>query len=239
MEKIAIVFLLISVVLRIALGYLQKDVWKIKMWQYFVIVPLMTVIGTLGAKTASWLAYGRFSGTRLYGTVLAVALFGAVLAIMLCIPYRELYGFSSVGTWLSVAVMKVPCIIQGCCAGRVLWISETGTKMLFPSQIVETVLAALFFLWFFRLSTTKYPHGAMYPLLMVWYGIYRYAADWMRGHPLEQSPFVFWLPAGRFFSLIIFAIGLVSLYLVLKKVTGRKPTARIFMKSLFGRTDLT
>ena len=239
MEKTAIVFLFISAVLRLALGYVQRDVWKIKLYQYFIIVPLMTVVGTLGAKTASYLAYGRFSGTRLYGTVLAVALFGAVLAVLLCIPYRELYGFSSVGTWLSVAVMKVPCIIDGCCAGRVLFMDGSGNTVRFPSQILETVVAALFFLWFFRLSKTKYPHGALYPLLMVWYGIYRYAADWMRGHPLEQSPFVLWLPAGRFFSLLILALGLVSLYLVLKKQYGKRMSASIFTASLFGRTNLS
>lgn len=238
MKKIVIIFLLISAILRVILGYLQKDIWKIKTWKYFVIVPVMTVMGSLGAKTASWLAYGLFSGTRLYGTVLAVAICGALLAILLCIPFRDLYGFSSVGTWLSVAVMKVPCIIEGCCAGRVLFVNGAGERILFPSQIAESVGAALFFWWFYRLSRTKYPHGAMYPLLMVWYGVYRYAADWLRGHPMEQSPFVLWLPAGRFFSLIIFAIGLVSLYLVLKKLYGKNMTANVFIKSLFGRTDL-
>lgn len=238
MEKAAIIFLFISAVLRIALGYVQKDIWKIKIWQYFVIVPLMTIVGTLGAKTASWIAYGRFQGTRLYGTVLAVGIFGVVLAIILCIPTRELYGFSSVGTWLSVAVMKVPCIIDGCCAGRVLYINGSGQEVLFPSQIVETVVAALFFIWFFSLSKKDFPHAAMYPLLMVWYGIYRYAADWMRGHPLEQSPFVLWIPAGRFFSLIILIAGLVSMYLVLKKVYGKKLTAKLYTKALIGKADM-
>lgn len=236
MERTAIIFLFISLIARIILGYVQKDVWKIKMWKYFVIVPVMTVIGTLGAKTASYIAYGRFSGTRLYGTVLAVAIFGAVMAIMLCIPFREMYGFSSVGTWLSVAIMKVPCIIQGCCAGRVLATHADGTEVLFPSQIVETVGGFLFFFWFFKLSKTKYPHSAMYPLMMVWYGIYRYAADWMRGHPLEQSPFVAWIPAGRFFSLLILIIGLVALYLVLKKEHKGNVSAKLYWKSLFGRT---
>lgn len=237
MEKSAVICLFISALLRIVLGYVQKNVWKIKFWQYFVIVPLMTIVGTLGAKTASWIAYGRFEGTRLYGTVPAVAIFGAVLAIMLCIPYRELYGFSSVGTWLSIAVMKVPCIIEGCCAGRVLFTNGSGEEILFPSQIVETVVAALFFVWFFRLAKTKYPHGALFPLLMVWYGIYRYAADWMRGHVLEQSPFVLWIPAGRFFSILIFAAGIISMYFVLKRVLKKKPDAKTFIKALIGKND--
>lgn len=235
MERTAIIFLFISLLLRLALGYVQKTVWNIKMWQYIIIVPLMTLIGTLGAKMASWIAYGRFSGTRLYGTVLAVAIFGAVLAIMLCIPYRELYGFSSVGTWLSIAIMKVPCIIDGCCAGRTLFLNREGNLVLFPSQIVETVIAALFFIWFFYLSQTKYPHGAMYPLLMVWYGIYRYAADWMRGHPLEQSPFVLWIPAGRFFSVLIFAVGLLAMYFVLKKMYGNGFSKKVFICALIGK----
>lgn len=230
-----LICLFISAGLRIVLGYIQKDVWKINFWKYFIIVPLMTVLGTLGAKTASWIAYGRFSGTRLYGTVIAVGIFGAVLAIMLCVPYRELYGFSSVGTWLSIAVMKIPCIIEGCCAGRVLFVSRTGNEVLFPSQIVETVVAALFFLWFYRLSKNGYLHGAMYPLLMVWYGIYRYAVDWMRGHPLEQSPFVLWIPAGRFFSILILVIGLVTLLFVLRKKYGPKMSGRIYIDALFGK----
>lgn len=236
-EKTAIIFLLVSAILRIILGFIQKDVWKIKIWQYFVIVPVMTIVGTLGAKTASWIAYGRFSGTRLYGTVLAIAIFGFVLAILLCIKFSELYGFSSVGTWLSVAVMKIPCIIDGCCAGRVIFTKANGETILFPSQIVETVVAALFFAWFFKLSKSKYQHAAMYPLLMVWYGIYRYAADWMRGHPLEQSPFVLWIPAGRFFSILILLAGLISLYIVLRKEYGNKMTSKTYMKSLFGITE--
>ena len=237
MEKPVIICLIISTILRIVLGYVQKDIWKIRTYKYFIITPVMSIVGAFGAKIASYIAYGRFSGTRLYGTVLALAIFGAVLAIMLCIPYRELYGFSSVGTWLSIAIMKVPCILQGCCAGRTLFTDSSGNPVLFPSQIVETVIAALFFIWFFRLAKTKYPHGAMFPLMMVWYGIYRYAVDWMRGHPLEQSPFVLWIPAGRFFSLLILIIGLVSLYLVVKKRDVNKLTAKKYVYYLFGKAN--
>lgn len=236
MEKPVIICLFISTILRIILGYVQRDVWKIKTYKYFIFVPLMSIVGTLGAKTASWIAYGRFSGTRLYGTVLAIAIFGAVLAILLCIPFKELYGFSSLGTWLSIAVMKVPCIIKGCCEGRVLFVNGSGTEVLFPSQIVETVLALLFFIWFYRLSKTKYPHEAMFPLMMIWYGIYRYAVDWMRGHPLEQSSFVLWIPAGRFFSLIILIAGLIALYLVLRH-SRKTLNAGEYVRYMFGKVN--
>ena len=234
MEKAVIICLLISAVLRIVLGYVQKDIWKIKTYKYWIIVPSMTVVGTLGAKTASWIAYGRFSGTRLYGTVLAIAIFGAVLAIILCIPYRELYGFSSGGTWLAVTVMKVPCIIDGCCAGRVMFTNSSGNPVLFPSQIVETVVAALIFVWFYRLGQSKYSHSRLFPLAMIWYGIYRYLADFMRGHPVEQSPFILWIPAGRFFSLMILIIGLIAMYLIVKKESN-KVTAKEYIYSLIGK----
>ena len=237
MEKPVIICLIIATILRIVLGYVQKDIWRIKPYKFFIIAPMMSIVGALGAKTASYIAYGRFSGTRLYGTVLAIAIFGAVLAIMLCIPYRELYGFSSLGTWLSITVMKVPCILKGCCAGRILFTNSSGEQVLFPSQIAETVVAALFFIWFYRLSKTKYPHGALFPLMMVWYGIYRYAFDWMRGHPLEQSPFFMWIPAGRFFSLLILVIGLISLYLILKKKENDRMSAKLYVRYILGKTN--
>lgn len=234
MERAVIVCLIISIILRIILGYIQKDIWKIKTYKYWIIVPAMTLVGVLGAKTASWIAYGRFSGTRLYGTVLAIAIFGAVLAILLCIPYEQLYGFSSGGTWLAVTVMKVPCIIDGCCAGKVMYVDGNGKSVLFPSQIVETVVAAIIFAWFFILGKSNYPHGRLFPLAMIWYGIYRYAFDFLRGHPLEQSPFVLWIPAGRFFSLLILIIGLVAMYLVMKKEKN-KVSVKDYILSMIGK----
>lgn len=235
MEKNVIVFLIIATVLRIILGFIQKDVWKIKTYKYFIIAPVMSLVGTFGAKLASFIAYGRFSGTRLYGTVLALAVFGFILAIILCIPYEELYGFSSVGTWLSITIMKIPCIINGCCAGRVLFVDGSGNSVLFPSQIMETLIAAIFFIWFYKLSKSNYPHSAMFPLMMIWYGIYRYVFDWFRGHPLEQSPFFMWMPAGRFFSIIIMVVGFVSLFVVLKKKDKKELTINSFIKYLFGK----
>ena len=235
MTKATIITVIANLIIGILIGFIQKDVWKIKTWKYFIITPLLNLSGILGAKTASWIAYGRFSGTRLYGSVLAVGIALSIIAIMLCIPYKEMYGFGGVVMWKSVAVTKVGCIIDGCCAGRVLYVNSSGKEVLFPSQIVETVVAALFFIWFFNLAKTKYLHSALYPLFMTWYGIYRYLADWMRGHPLEQSPFVLWIPAGRFFSILIFIIGIISLYLVLNKEYGKKLTYKVFAKALIGK----
>ena len=238
MAKPTLIFAIIDTVLRIILGYMQKDVWKIKTWKYYVIVPYASVFGILGSKVASYIAYGKFEGVRMYGTVLGVAIAIAILPFILKIPFKDLYGFSAVDIWFSIAVMKIPCIIQGCCYGRDLFINSAGEAVRFPSQIVEAALAFLIFIWFYRLGRTKYPKGAMYPLAMVYYGIFRYAADWMRGHPLEQSPFVLWIPAGRFFCILILIIGLVSLYLVLKKAYGKRFTKKIYMKSLIGKNEM-
>ena len=209
-----IILLIVSTVLRILLGCWQRNVWKIPIYKYFLYVPLMTVAGTLGARLFAYIAYPDVGGTRLYGTVIAISVCVPILAILLLIPFRDAFGFTSVATYLAIAIMKISCLIEGCCYGRSFTVA--GHTLVFPSQILEILVATLLFVVFLRLSRSAYPRERLYPLFLITYGVYRYAFDWLRGSSAETAPFVLWIPAGRFFSLIILAAGILSMLLVRK-----------------------
>lgn len=234
MNRFIIICLLISIVFRIVLGFLQRDIWKIKFYKYFIFIPIMTILGVLGAKISSLMAFDSFSGNRLYGTVIMVAITVPIIAITMLIPVKDLYGFSSLGTWASIAIMKISCIEEGCCFGRKITLPNLGEVQI-PSQILESLVAFAFFVWFYYLVKKKYFKAGFYPLLMIWYGIYRYLFDWLRGNIREQRGWFLWIPAGRFFSLIIFFAGIISMLYVLKKEYGVDYDKNKFFKAILGK----
>jgi len=62
----------------------------------------------------------------------------------------------------------------------------------------------------------------------------RYAVDFLRGSALEKLPYFFTMPGGRFWSLIVFFLGLLWLFFALKDKLARKPKVIEMVKSLFG-----
>lgn len=208
----------------IVLFVIQAALYKFRWWKIAVIILTLTYVGNFGARFVSYLqTEGRWGAERLYGDLIFVAPAILLLSVVLKIPWCKI-GDAVVWTWCSVFIAgKVRCLIYGCCYGRIVFENSDFIPMFrFPSQIFEIVSLAVITLYLLMLKVKKMATGALFPAFMVLYGISRYIADWFRGNPSEWEPFFFYMPAGRFFSLLNVVIGFVMLYILLREKLRRK-----------------
>ena len=193
----------------------QSKLYGIVFWKSIVIAVLLTITGTVGTYLMFLLENHVIGGRSFYGAVFFVPLAFLVVAKCLNIKYGLLMDLCAPAECLMLALMKVLCIISGCCAGRVLCENIAGEAVRFPSQIVELIgalVVAVILLYIF--SQKKYI-ARLYPWYLFLYGVSRFVLNFMR----EEWQLWKWgniLPFGTLWSLVALMMG-GFLLLYLKK----------------------
>lgn len=201
---------------------------------YFLLL-VFTITGALGSNLGSIISGGALTGRRLYGLMISDTFF----LIIGCIAFRSDIG--RIGDFISVPILssccggKLNCLLDGCCYGFVMHTNAEGVAVRFPSQCFELALWAGIMVWLITLENRGRARNTMWSLAMIWFGITRYLADLLRGSQWEKVEFAFNLPGGQFWSLVLVAMGLMFMYYSLKRVYGRNPTGREFIKAILGQ----
>lgn len=193
---------------------------------------LATILTTLGAMLGSLAGGHSFLGLRLYGYIIVdtIALFFL----------NKLFDADIGDHWampiLAVcSIGKLPCLISGCCYGIVLRTDVLGNVLLrFPSQIVEFSIWTLLMLWILFLEKRGKHKHLLWGIATVWIGVFRFAVDFFRGNQSEMRLVIFGLPAGRFWSVVSFVLGLVFLIYSFRKYYKKMPTLPEVVKAIFG-----
>ena len=133
---------------------------------------------------------------------------------------------------------KINCVVLDCCSGFILTKREMQSPIRFPSAVMEMVMWAGLAVVLVIFEKKKNVTGLLFPIMVIWFGILRYIADFFRGSAIEQEPFLLWIPAGRFWSLVVSAMGLVLLYFWLKKQLERKPTVKEMLRVCIGKAPV-
>lgn len=179
------------------------------MWKTLLSAAVLTVLGVLGAKLMYVLENGGFGGISYYGAVFFPPLFMVLLALLLRMPPLTLLDLCAPAECVMLALLKVLCLKNGCCGGRLLFTAASGTEVYFPSQIIELLNALVLMvmlLWLIRKGTWQ---GRIYPIYMLLYGITRFILNLLR----DTKPFLLGIPAGNFWSLVAIVIALIWLRL--------------------------
>lgn len=190
----------------------------IALWKYPIFSIFLTVVGVAGTMLMFFIESGRFGGTSFYGAVLFVP----VLILPTClmrIPYGSVLDLCAPAICLMLAIMKVDCIMSGCCIGK--YLPSLGFQ--FPSQIVEMITAVI--IMFVLLWIEKKPRwkNSLYAYFLILYGSTRFVLNWFR---YGLTPFVWKLPQGNFWSVIAVFVGAIWLYLFVKKVSNDSRNTR-------------
>ena len=127
---------------------------------------------------------------------------------LLKIPYGEITDFSVPQGCVILASMKVSCLLTGCCGGICL---NPATQVYFPSQIVEMVVSLLIGAFVIYLDSQKLLKGKLYGVYLLLYGLLRFALNFMRD---GLTPFVWFIPAGHFWSLVSMGFGIAWIMLL-------------------------
>lgn len=194
-------------VLMIGVMLLCNVSYKLHKGKTVLCAVLLTVCGFLGTKLMYLIENGDFGGQSFFGAIFFTPLLMLLVAKLLKLPAASVLDLSAPAESVMLALMKVPCLLTGCCEGKVLTTNPYGAEVRFPSQIVECAVALLLALLLYWLSGKPTLRGKLYPLYMVLYGATRFVLDLLR----ETTPFLLGLSAGCFWALISVAVGLVIL----------------------------
>lgn len=185
--------------------------WRagLPMWKTLLSAAVLTVLGVLGAKLMFLIESGFWAGTSFYGAMFFPPLIMVLLALLLRVPPLALLDLCAPAECVMLALLKVLCLKNGCCGGRLLFTTASGGEIYFPSQIIELLNALVLMvmlLWLIRKGTWQ---GRIYPIYMLLYGITRFILNLLR----DTKPFLLGLPAGNFWSLVAIVIALIWLRL--------------------------
>ena len=221
MSFITVIALTICVSLSVFVGvYLGKNI-KLASWKRAVII-VIGAIGTIaGMLVLNWIENGTWGGISYFGAhfmapltvALACLVFGARRTEIL-----DMIDLVSLILSFSIVLIKINCMIHGCCRGRVLWTDERGFNVLFPSQIAEC-LNALLITAFLIYCIRKGKHrGMLMPLFYAVYGVTRFYLHLLR----DTRPFALGLPAGNLWSLLSIFVSIVWMYIRYLRVSNEK-----------------
>ena len=192
------------------------------------------IVGAFGAITGSLISGEGVFSRRLYGMVLVDFLLVFLLSPLLKIKRTDLGDFIAAPTMAVCFASKIDCCMRGCCYGCVIYQVDGERLIRFPSAIFEMLLWAIITIILLKIEHKKKAKGILWPISIVWFGIGRFLVDFLRGVDGEKRVFLIGLTAGQFWSLLVFAIGLIYLYIEVLRKLKRRPRIREFLSASIG-----
>lgn len=178
--------------------------YQVKLWKGIPVAILLTITGTLATYIWFFVESSWFGGRSYYGAVFLVPLAFVFIAKWLRIPYEQAMDFCAPAECAMLVIMKYQCLVDGCCAGIVLYFTADGTAVRFPSQMIEVVNALVLMLILMILAHNEKNRGKIYPWYLLLYGATRFVWNWFRA---DNTPMIVGLPEGNVWSLMAMCWG--------------------------------
>lgn len=202
------IVLLIGLFLMCGTLVVQMKWYGIAPWKSAPVSVTLVLLGLFGSRIWFYLENGSFRGRSFYGVVFLAPIVFFLVAKLVRIPYGFAMDLVAPSGCLTLALVKIQCLRDGCCGGKALYIDENRNYVMFPSQIVE-MIAFLVVSGVLLLLASKHKYrNKIFPCFLILYGGSRFILNFFRD---EIKPYAFGLSAGSFWSLIAFLIGVICL----------------------------
>lgn len=186
----------------------QMKWYAVKPWKSIVVSLALVITGVYGSEIWYYVENLSFGGRSFYGAIVLSPIIFFPLSQILQIPYKKILDFIPPAGCITLALVKLQCLRDGCCVGKILYIDENYMYVRFPSQIVEMVtFLGISVLLLYMSSKLKF-RGKIFPWFLVLYGGSRFFLDFTRD---IKSTYLLGLSAGSFWSLCSLIIGIVIL----------------------------
>lgn len=205
------IFIGIGTALMLVLSILRRKQYNLPLWKSIVIPFILTIFGVTGTMILYFIETGRFGGISFYGSVLLIPILLIPAALLMKIPYGAITDYAVPQICLMLAVMKIHCFVSGCCGGICL---NSVKEIYFPSQITELIVSLLIAALIMYMDSQKWFKGKLYGVYFLVYGVLRFALNFLR---IGITPFVWFIPAGHFWSLISIGLGIAWILLYKSK----------------------
>lgn len=207
-----IFFLIIGTILMTIPIAMQAKWYGLRLWKNFIISVILTITGTVGTYLMFYLETGRLGGISFFGAIFFVPIVFVLLSFIIRIPYGILMDLCAPAECVMLCIMKIQCVVCGCCGGRILFTTAEGVAVRFPSQIVELFNALIIAFILLYLSRKPNNKGSIYWWYMIIYGCSRFVLNLLR----DTTPIFWGLANGSLWSLLSIAIGVLLLFIFRK-----------------------
>ena len=209
------IVLLIGTIAMLVPILVQASWYKVKPWKCIIVALVLTITGTIGTRILYFIENLKRGGQSFFGAVFLVPIVFLLFAKIIRISYGRLMDLSAPAECVMLIIMKINCLMEGCCSGRELFVKKSGETIYFPSQIVELINALGIAIILLMLAKNKKNQGSIYAWYLVLYGCTRFVLNFFRA---ESSPVLFGMAYGSLWSLCGIVIG--SMILICKKRGG-------------------
>lgn len=226
--------LILAVVIPFPLCLFRMKKYGISLKKMLLIYVVVSVVGAIGACIGAVISNESMLSKRLYGLMLFDTALLFVLSPLLKVRLDDLGDFVMVPIMAVCFSSKIDCLVKGCCYGVTLWSSSQRGEVRFPSAIFEMLIWGIMTLLLLAIERSQMAKGALWPIGMIWFGIARFAVDFLRGSAWEKRIFVLGLTGGQFWSLVVLLIGAIYLYILLMHRFERKPRIKEWLYAVIG-----
>lgn len=186
------------------------------------LIPLsicILVMGVIGTHIMFFLENGAWYGRSFFGAVLFFPLLLFPISLLFRIDIIKLVDYATIPGMAALSLAKLNCYISGCCEGRVLWYTDLGAPVHFPSQLVEMSCAMIITLALLLFEKKRSCKGKIYPVCLIAYGILRFILNWFRW---DRDPLFMGLSAGHIWSIVSIIIGFIWLGVRYIRITRKQ-----------------
>ena len=169
---------------------------------------LLTITGTLGTYLMYYAENGNWGGLSFFGAVFLVPIVFLAVSFILQVPYGEAMDLCAIGECIMLALMKIHCMLGGCCKGRLLFVTQSGTEIIFPSRPIELVVALILFYLLYRWAISRKRTSELYAWYLLLYGGTRFVLNFLRA---DTKTIFFGMAVGGIWALCAVVIGATCL----------------------------
>lgn len=183
---------------------IQMKWYSIAPWKSIIVSLALVLTGVVGSEIWYFIENLEFGGRSFYGAIFFVPLVFLPVAKLLRVSYGDILDVVAPAGCVTLALVKLQCMRDNCCLGKILYVDDNHMYVRFPSQIIEMVAFLLIAAIVFAISHNGKNRKMVFPWFLVIYGTTRFVLDFFRD---IQSPYAIGLSAGSFWSLCAFVVG--------------------------------
>lgn len=187
--------------------------YRIQLYKGVLVALYAALCGTISTYLWFFVENHFIGGISFFGAVFLMPVAFYFAPRIFREPFGDLMDMFAPGICMMLAVMKVQCLLSGCCRGRELHIGDM--VMQFPSQLAEMVNGLVLMAILLTLAMCRKGKGKLYPLFMILYGCTRFVLQIFREEWVTHTGV---LPTyGTIWSVLAVIIGAVWLWKMHKK----------------------
>lgn len=173
----------------IVIGVVLMSVWWLKFqkklnmkWYWAPILSFMVfIIGVIGGKLLAYVEVGfnaeLAANRRIWGSILLLIVVIGIVAKLTKRDFAQAYDISAVATLIAGIIVRIACLVEGCCGGIPIM---SGGTFRWPLVEMEILLDIVLVIYFWNRVYIGKTNGLAYPIFVLIYGVFRFVIEWFR-----------------------------------------------------------